>query len=93
VSEARDLEFPLGRVVLTSSVAEAVDRVTLVTALRRHASGDWGDVSDMDKLANDLALVDATRIVSAYKSPEGRVFWVYTEADRSQTTLLFPEEY
>lgn len=96
VSDEALLEFPgfaLGQVVTTATVAESIDKITLVTALRRHASGDWGDVEEMDKLANDLALVDETRILSAYKTEEGQVFWILTEADRSATTIMLPEDY
>jgi hypothetical protein len=67
----------------------------------RHARGDWGAVCAADKAANDQALVDGTRLLSAYpidpvKPCSGHgdnCLWIITEADRSVTTLLLPSEY
>jgi len=60
--------------------------------ISRHARGDWGDLSEKDRVANERALVEGDRILSAYVLPQGRV-WIITEADRSVTTALLPEEY
>ena len=60
--------------------------------LMRHVNGDWGDLDDEDKQANERALEDGTRLMSAYSIGEAR-FWVITEWDRSVTTILLPEEY
>jgi len=63
-------------------------------SLRRHIRGDWGDMGDEDKAENDLALERGDlRLLSAYESPELPKIWIITEADRSATTILFPEEY
>lgn len=61
--------------------------------LERHLSGDWGDVCAADWVENDLSLANGFRILSAYHTPDGVKFWVITEADRSMTTFLLPEEY
>ena len=63
------------------------------TGLSRHICGDWGDVCDDDKQANDEALTCGARLLSAYHTGAGRKFWIITEADRSVTTVLLPEEY
>jgi hypothetical protein len=67
-------------------------------SLNRHVKGDWGDVDDEDKQTNDQALKQGTRLLSAYSDdrfPKNGVatIWIITEADRSATTILFPDEY
>lgn len=94
--------FPLGRTLATpAALALARDLgVDVAALLRRHESGDWGDVCATDSGANDLAAdpAIAARVLSAYDLPStgnrpgGRV-WVITEADRSATTVLLPSEY
>lgn len=66
----------------------------LKKVVQRHHQGDWGDVSDDDWLANNEARDEGGRILSAYRlSPGGTRVWVITEADRSFTTVLLPDEY
>ena len=67
-------------------------------SLNRHVKGDWGDVDDDDMQTNDDALKAGTRLLSAYNDdrfPNNGVatIWIITEADRSATTILFPDEY
>jgi hypothetical protein len=62
-------------------------------SLSRHKDGDWGDLGPEDKAANDQALVCGERLFSAYTREELPKIWIITEADRSATTTLFPEEY
>ena len=67
-------------------------------SLNRHVKGDWGDVDEEDKQTNDQALKQGTRLLSAYNDdrfPKNGVatIWIITEADRSATTILFPDEY
>lgn len=93
-------KFPLGQMLMTRGVNDRVADDTpfakfVIDSLRRHARGDWGDMCQEDKEANDeaLALGDgAGRIFSAYEHP-GPKIWIITEADRSATTILFPDEY
>jgi hypothetical protein len=60
----------------------------------RHARGDWGTVNATDKRANELALKEGSRLLSAYMLRDGTTkIWIITEADRSATTILLPDEY
>ena len=86
-------KFKLGQVVATSGALEELSREEIANALSRHASGDWGDLGKDDKKENELALKEGFRIFSVYQSGKGKKFWVITEADRSVTTVLLPEEY
>jgi len=60
--------------------------------LARHATGDWGETCAFDRRQNEIALREGYRVLSSYDVLAGRV-WVITEADRSITTILLPEEY
>jgi hypothetical protein len=86
-------KVPIGRIMATPGVLAVVSEAELSEALSRHADGDWGEVGDEDRKANDDALRDGTRILSAYRTQDGTKFWIITEADRSSTTALLPEEY
>lgn len=89
--------FTLGQVVLTKGINQLVfeDKLNfgdLMGMLLRQQAGDWGEVDVEDREVNDRALATNERLVSAYMINETRV-WVITEADRSSTTILLPEEY
>jgi hypothetical protein len=56
-------------------------------------AGDWGELSDHDQEANEVALQHGLRLLSRYVASAGKVFWIITEHDRSATTILLPEEY
>ena len=86
--------FPLGRVVATPGafVLIEVARINPAQILPRHQSGDWGDLDAEDQSENDYAVSRWLRILSAYGTPPDRL-WVITEADRSVTTILRPDEY
>jgi hypothetical protein len=86
-------KFQLGRLLASQGVMETHEGEDLRPYLARHASGDWGDVSKGDAKLNDWALVDGTRLLSAYTLVNGLKVWVITEADRSSTTVLLPSEY
>ena len=87
------VKVPLGRIVATPAALGTVSQPDIVAALRRHAVGDWGDVTPDDRAANDDALLSGDRILSVYCSATGTTFWVLTEADRSVTTVLLPDDY
>ena len=87
------VKVPLGRIVATPAALGAVSQPDLVAALRRHAVGDWGDLTPDDRAANDDALRSGERLLSVYQSATGTTFWVLTEADRSATTVLLPDDY
>lgn len=87
--------FPLGQVVSTPGALQVLQDSgqSFLEFLERHKSGDWGIVGQEDWAANDLAITEGTRIFSAYRTRNGKKIWVITEADRSSTCLLLPEEY
>jgi hypothetical protein len=89
------IRFPLGRVVATPGALSALEKAEQLPAefLDRHVNGDWGDVSDADKQENELSVEQGFRILSSYTTSAGDRIWVLTEADRSATTLLLPDEY
>ena len=82
----------MGVVLATPGALSLLPRRDLGELLDRHAGGDWGDARPSDAKANDRALGCGGRLFSAYETPAGRV-WIVTEADRSATTALLPEEY
>ena len=67
--------------------------IDLSSFMRRHHCGDWGDLGDEDKQSNKEALEDGFRILSCYQVGNGRRIYIITEADRSSTCILLPEEY
>lgn len=85
--------FPLGRLVQTPGALNSLTREEILVALQRHARGDWGDLCEDDRRANDAALQDGERLLSSYRSASGVKFYVITEWDRSVTTALLPTEY
>lgn len=87
------MRFRLGKLVATPAVLAAVPSSVIDLCLARHLSGDWGDMSDTDKQTNEQALKDGNRLFSAYQVRADTRIWIITEADRSATTVLFPEEY
>lgn len=86
-------KFNVGSLRITPRVMWAVSLEELEAMVDRHSSGDWGDVTPDDAEANEAALVDGTRLFSVYRSASGATLWIITEADRSGTTVLLPEEY
>ena len=63
------------------------------TYLKRHFSGDWGELDTHDKRVNDIAVTGGYRILSAYTTKDSTRIWIITEDDRSVTTILLPSEY
>jgi hypothetical protein len=85
-------KFPLGRVVMTADAALRIPWHALKDGLRRHATCDWGDLDPQDVRSNEDALKHGGRLLSAYGHGDTR-FWIITEANRSATTILLPEDY
>ena len=88
----------MGRLLMTRGVndlvAEDDDFAKFVTgSLTRHRRGDWGNLTDEDKQENELSLKAGYRLLSAYEAEGLPKIWIITEADRSATTILFPDEY
>jgi hypothetical protein len=84
---------PLGNVVITPNALAQLTPADIQLGLQRHQAGDWGDLGADDRKENDNALGNGTRLLSSYRSNSGVTFWIITEADRSATTLLLPDDY
>jgi hypothetical protein len=93
--EEQQQKFPLGQVVITqgANAAFAATEEIPIAFVRRHARGDWGDLDEHDQNENEFALQHGLRLLSRYSLSDGTVIWIITEADRSVTTILLPEEY
>jgi hypothetical protein len=88
-------QFNLGQVVATPGALAAFEASgeSLLDYLERHLTGDWGIVKPEDARENEYALIVKLRIMSVYILKNGVRIWVITEADRSSTCVLLPEEY
>jgi hypothetical protein len=86
--------LPLGRVLATPEALKVLGMSGghPFDYLARHATGDWGDLCAFDRRQNEIAVRDGYWVFSSHDIPAGRV-WIITEADRSVTTILLPEEY
>ena len=90
-------KFIAGQLVWTRGVNEKIaddEEFTrfVFTSIRRHIRGDWGDLDQEDIQENELSLRKGFRLLSSYKYRNEKI-WIITEADRSATTVLFPDEY
>lgn len=90
---AKASRFELGRTVITANALESLHPDDVQTSLQRHAAGDWGCVPREDAAENELSLREGFRLLSAFEDRKGWKFWIITEADRSVTTVLLPEDY
>jgi hypothetical protein len=93
-------KFSLGRILATPGALEALAAASQSADefLARHVTGDWGDLDPEDKALNDAALIDGSRILSAYMTRKGERIWIITEATnevglRYCTTILLVSEY
>lgn len=90
-------KFDLGSIVYTIGIGKLIKQIGIEEirkCVARHSQCDWCNLDEDDKLLNDSAVVDGGRILSAYEIGENKVkIWIITEADRSYTTILLPEEY
>jgi hypothetical protein len=98
--ETKKPRFNLGQIVATPGALDALREAGQQPDefLSRHVRGDWGDLDDEDRQANDAALIDGSRILSAYTTKRGERLWVITEAAddhgrRASSCLLLPSEY
>jgi hypothetical protein len=87
--------FALGYVVATPGAVKAFSRTgeEARSFINRHAAGDWGDLDREDTAENELSVSQGFRILSSYRLSDGTKIYVITEADRSSTCVLLPEEY
>lgn len=89
--------FKLGQVLVTGKINIAMSRNLrfandVIASMKCHCNGDWGCLDAADKACNDNAVESGMRIFSAYETRGGKIY-IITEADRSATTILFPDEY
>lgn len=87
--------FDFGHLVATPGAVDALAKSgdSALKFLNRHGIGDWGDVCKEDQKENDFSLKAGFRLLSVYYTTNGTKIWIITEADRSVTTLLLPEDY
>lgn len=85
--------FPFGQLVATPNALNTIPNDEILASLSRHLRGDWGTLDAEDLQVNEQALARGGRLFSAYHSTAGIKFWIITEADRSATTILLPEDY
>lgn len=86
--------FQPGHLVMTPRVNYLVQEGQLdpMKYLQRHVSGDWGDLSEQDRQANEKALLEGERLLSHYQITSTVTLMITTERDRSVTTLLLSDE-
>jgi hypothetical protein len=94
-SQAMNPKFPLGQLVATPGALAAAHESgdNLACFIRRHVQGDWGELCADDVRENVFSIQNGLRLLSAYRLKDGTKIWIITEADRSVTTVLLPEEY
>ena len=90
--------FEMGGLFLTAGVNNRISEevrfeMFVINCIKRHLSGDWGNLGEGDKKENELSLKKGFRLLSSYKYKDEIKIWIITESDRSATTILFPEEY
>jgi hypothetical protein len=87
--------FDLGQLVATPGALAALEKSgqSPMAFLSRHVMGDWGELSEDDRKENQFSLEMGFRLLSSYQTNAGERMWVITEADRSCTTILLPDEY
>ena len=88
-------KFRLGTLVSTPDALAALTEAgqSPMHFICRHLQGDWGDCDEHDRQANEDAMKNGDRLFSVYRTSKGIKIWVITEADRSSTCVLLPEEY
>lgn len=93
-------KFETGQIFATPDAVEALAESGQDVSffLQMHLSGDWGNLGTEDQAANDQALLDGSRILSAYVTLRGVRIWLMTEAEgddgkRASTCLMLPENY
>ena len=86
-------KFRMGRIVATPNALAHLTAEEILTAIRRHQGGDWGDLDAEDRTANETAFAHGGRLLSVYHAANGTRFWLITESDRAVSTVLLPEDY
>lgn len=84
--------FRLGRIVVSANAQGRLTQEDILRGIQRHQAGDWGDMNEQDRQLNNRALTQGARLLSVYHSAQGVRFRLITEADRSATTVLLPQD-
>lgn len=85
--------FNLGALYITTHASHTLEPTDVLECLKRHARCDWGELCAEDREENELSLREGFRLLSSYTGQNGVNFWIITEADRSSTTVLLPDDY
>lgn len=93
MSNQDEFKFHINQAVVTSAASERLTGSQIYAALVLHQLGNWGDICEEDRKANDDALLNNGRLMSVFKDDNGVIFWIITEWDRSLTTVLLPDDY
>jgi hypothetical protein len=88
-----ETKFSLGSIVITRNAQDQLHPEDVKICLGRHLRGDWGEVDEADRRENEFSLQKGFRLLSVYHDRNQTKFWIITEADRSATTVLIPEDY
>lgn len=88
----------IGQLIITAGIRDKMSQSSdfeqfVRKSFSRHATGDWGELSEEDKAYNDYSLENEGRLFSSYNYNEDTKIWIITEWDHSYTTILLPEEY
>ena len=88
-------KFLLAQIVATPGALAALAEAghAPLEFISQHVAGDWGELDEQNRRENELSVKEGFRILSAYTLSDGTKIWIITEADRSATTILLPEEY
>ena len=86
------MKFNLGWLIITTATLQTLTLDEICLALDRHILGQWGDLSDHDRAANELALSTGSRLLSVYHTGSGMEFRVLTTGDRFTTTMYLSTE-
>ena len=93
MSNENQFKFHINQAVVTRAAAKLLTGTQIYAALRLHQLGEWGEICEEDRLANEDSLLNQGRLMSVFKTDAGTLFWIITEWDRSVTTVLLPEDY
>jgi hypothetical protein len=90
-----DTLFPFGHVVTSPGALAALQDAgqSALEFLERHGAGDWGEVGDDQREHNDRGLQRGLRLHSIYRTRRDAEVWCITEAGRTVTLLVLPDEY
>lgn len=96
-------QLHIGQVTASEAIVQEITetedfQVFCMSCVRRHRSGDWGDIPKDQWIRNNQSARKGGAIVSEYLIPEifrlgyaDRII-VMTNQERTETRILFPDE-